>query len=676
MDEDKRSLLEALNALDPARCTYSEWVQVGMALKVEGLPCSTWDEWSQRDTARYTSKGPECCEAKWKTFKSSGETKGGTIVHLAEHYNNYTPNRELDWDDGLAAYYEEVLTIEDKPNEKPYQMAVRFLETLFDPDETVSYVHSAKWNEKKQKWNPGDGGHVRKVSDIIKDLKKHRKLEDAFGTFNVKAGGWIRVNPTTGPNDGDVTRYAYALAESDDLSIEDQKRLFINFKLPIATLTESGGKSVHALVKIDAKDEAEYAQRVQKLFDWLAKHNFVVDENNKNPSRLSRLPGVMRDGKLQRLIATNIGCASWHEWQDYIEGVEDDLPAIHSARDMFDNPTPEPPAIIDGVLRKGAKMICTGDSKSGKTCLLTNLAICIAEGWEWLGHQCMQGKVLYINMEVMQSDFEARYKAVYKSYGKRATDKGKDNFEFWNLRGKAQPLEKLAPKIIRRCRGQGYLAIIVDPIYKVQGGDENSAEAIGKFCGLFDKIAEDTGASLIYVHHHAKGAQGGRKAIDRGSGSGVFARDADAIIDFSGLVLDPNERELARLIRNYKSDEDLIPLQMEMVLRSFKSPEAVNMFFEFPLHVLDDHHVLDGAAVEGTSEANRKLAPNNQKSDTDKKQIVDDCFESVSRSDGTAKFSDMYNSSICEVTDRTLKKYILMFPDDYLLENGVVKKLR
>ena len=44
--------------------------------------------------------------------------------------------------------------------------------------------------------------------------------------------------------------------------------------------------------------------------------------------------------------------------------------------------------------------------------------------------------------------------------------------------------------------------------------------------------------------------------------------------------------------------------------------------------------------------------------------------------DGTAKFSDMYNSSICEVTDRTLKKYILMFPDDYLLENGTVKKLR
>lgn len=671
MDDDKRTLLEALNALDPSRCTYSEWIQVGMALKAEGLSCSVWDEWSSRDAARYVSG--ECSE-KWETFSDYGKTNGGTVIYLAETYNGFKANRELDWDDGLDAYYEEVLTIEAKPDEKPYQMAARFLETLFEPDETVSYVHSAQWDEKKQKWKPAGRGHVRKVSDIVKDLRKHRNLEDAFGTFNEEAGGWIRVNPTTGPNDDDVTRYAYALAESDDLSIEDQKRLFLNFKLPIATLVESGGKSVHALIKIDAKDATEYDQRVLFLFDWLSKHKFVVDLNNKNPARLSRLPGVMRNGKLQSLIATNVGCASWHEWKDYIEGFDDNLPPIHSAREMFDNPTPEPPAIIDGILRKGAKMICTGDSKSGKTCLLTNLAICIAEGWEWLGHQCMQGRVLYINMEVMQSDFEARYKAVYKAYKRPATAKGKNNFDYWNLRGRAEPLEKLAPKIIRRCRNEGYLVIIVDPIYKVQGGDENSAEAIGKFCGLFDHIAEETGASMIYVHHHAKGAQGGRKAMDRGSGSGVFSRDADAIIDFTGLVLDPNERDLAKLLRGYSSVDELIPLQMEFVLRSFRSPGPVNLFFEFPLHVIDEDHVLDGAAVEGTAEANRKLAPNNQRSDEDKKEIVEACFEAVARADGTAKFSDMYNSSVCEVTDRTLKKYILSFPKDYTLKNGIVTR--
>lgn len=669
MDDDKRQLLDALNALDPSRCTYIEWIQVGMALKAEGLPCSVWDDWSRNDS-RYV---PNECEEKWETFDSSG-TNGGTIVFLAEKYNNYKSTyKELDWDDGLDAYYEEVLTIESNPNEKAYQMAIRFLETLYKPDEQVSFVHSAKWKEDKQKWVPADGGHVRKVSDILKDLKKHKNLEDAFGTFNDTAGGWIRVNPTTGPNDKDVTRYEYALVESDDLTLEEQKRLLINSKLPIATLTESGGKSVHALVKINASDLAEFKQRVSFLFDWLSKRNFKVDENNKNPSRLSRLPGVYRNGKLQRLIATDIGLESWLDWIDYIEGIDDKLPQIHSAWDIFEAPTPEPPDIIEGILKKGAKMICTGDSKSGKTCLLMNLAVCMAEGWEWLGHKCVQGKILYINMEVMQSDFEARYKAIYKAYGKPATDKGKDNFEWWNLRGKAEPLEKLTPKIIRRCRNENYLAIIVDPIYKVQGGDENSAEAIGRFCALFDKIAEETGASMIYVHHHAKGLQGSRKAMDRGAGSGVFARDADAIIDFTNLVLDPNEKDLVRALKGGTS-EDIIPLQMEMVLRSFRSPEAINLFFEFPLHVIDTDHVLDGASVEGSAEANRKMAPNNQKSDADKKAIVDACFDAVEHN-GTAKFSEMYSTPVCEVTDRTLKRYVLMFPDDYVLEKGIVRRL-
>lgn len=275
----------------------------------------------------------------------------------------------------------------------------------------------------------------------------------------------------------------------------------------------------------------------------------------------------------------------------------------------------------------------------------------------------------------MQSDFEARYKAIYKAYGKPASQSGKNNFDFWNLRGKAEPLEKLAPKIIRRCRNENYLAIIVDPIYKVQGGDENSAEAIGKFCATFDKIAEETGASMIYVHHHAKGLQGGRKAMDRGSGSGVFARDADAIIDFTNLVLDPNQKELALQLRGNTGTGDLIPLQLEMVLRSFRSPAPVNMFFEFPLHLIDQDHILDGAAVEGTAEANRKLAPNNQKSNSDKKAIVDACFDAVTNDGISAKFSSMYKCDECSVSDATLKKYVLLFPDFYCLEDGIVRKV-
>lgn len=673
--DDRDNIIRALDSLDPSRLNYQEWTEVGMALKAEGFPASVWDSWSAKDLSRYH---PGECGKKFDTFNGSG-VGGGTIIHFAEQYGNFKLSRTWTWDDHIPAvaegtdYYEEVLTKESK-EEEPYQMAIRYLVTLFRPDESVSYVHSAKYDDKRDKWLPADAGHVRKVSAIIRDLKKYKRLDESFGTINAAAGAWIRHNPATGANDKDVTRFAHVLVESDSMPLEEQKAFLINQKLPIAALLESGGKSIHAIVKIQADGEIEFKQRVNFLFDYLSQHGFQVDEANKNPARLSRMPGATRNGNIQKLLATDIGCETWVDWKDYVEGYDDDLPEIHSARDMLSEPVPEPPEIIDGVLRKGAKMICTGDSKSGKTCLLMNLAICIAEGWEWLGHQCMQGRVLYINMEVMQSDFETRYKSIYKTYGKPISDIGQDNFEYWNLRGKAESLDKLAPKIIRRCRNKNYLAVVVDPIYKVQGGDENSAEAIGKFCALFDKIAEDTGASMIYIHHHAKGAAGGKKVADRSSGSGVFSRDADAIVDFSSLVLDPNSKELLGALTG-KLEEPPIPLRLEMVLRSFRSPEPLNLFFEFPLHVIDESHLLDNAAIEGSAEANRMQSPNNQRSDSDKREIVDECFESVSRPDGTAKFADMYNSPLCDVTKETLRNYVKKCSDKYVIEGKIVRRI-
>ena len=644
--DDSRALINALNALDPAKCSYTEWVQVGMALKAEGLPCSIWDDWSKKDAVRYV---PGDCDKKWETFNDSG-TSGGTIVYLAEQYGNYKPVRELDWDDGLDAYYEEVLTVEDKPDEKPYQMAARFLETLFKPDESVSYVHSAKWKEDKAKWVPADAGRVRTVGDIVKDLRKHRKLEDAFGTFKDEAGGWIRINPTTGPSDKNVTRYAYSLAESDDLSIEDQKKLFINFKLPIATLVESGGKSVHALVKIDAKDEAEYKQRVSFLYDWLAKHKFIVDENNKNPARLSRLPGVMRNGKLQKLVATDIGCSSWLEWIDYIEGVDDDLPVLRSLGEQLKDPPTLSPELIGGVLREGCKMIITGESKAGKTCLSQNLAVCIAEGLPWLGKfPCEQGKVLYINLEVEEASLYYRFKAMYKAMNKKVTNVGGDNIVLWNLRGHAAPMEKLAPKIIRRCRNSGpYKAIIIDPLYKVQQGDENSAEAIMTFCNALDKIAHETGAAIIYDHHHPKG-NAREKVIDRGAGSGVFSRDADALVDISNL--DPGN-DAPDLVKSLVKEGER-PMVMSFVLRDFKDIPEQKIWFKFPLHYVDEANLLENCHLEGSAEANFGKNPSRRSLD-EKARIVEFAFNQCQR-DGLARLSEMEQFS--EVKARTLRDW-------------------
>ena len=100
---------------------------------------------------------------------------------------------------------------------------------------------------------------------------------------------------------------------------EEQERIYRKYELPITCLVDSAGKSVHALVRIDAPNEQEYRNRVNYLFRFLEQHGFPVDNANKNPSRLSRMPGATRNGVTQELLATHIGKHTWSEWLEYAE---------------------------------------------------------------------------------------------------------------------------------------------------------------------------------------------------------------------------------------------------------------------------------------------------------------------------------------------------------------------
>ena len=57
---------EILQHIPCSAVDYQDWVNVGMALHQEGLPCTLWDEWSQDDSRYHAGE----CERKWKTFGS------------------------------------------------------------------------------------------------------------------------------------------------------------------------------------------------------------------------------------------------------------------------------------------------------------------------------------------------------------------------------------------------------------------------------------------------------------------------------------------------------------------------------------------------------------------------------------------------------------------------------
>ena len=148
---------------------------------------------------------------------------------------------------------------------------------------------------------------------------------------------------------------------------------------------------------------------------------------------------------------------------------------------------------------------------------------------------------MYVNLELDRASCLHRFKDVYTSLGIRPDSLR--NIDIWNLRGKSVPMDKLAPKLIRRASKKDYTAIIIDPIYKVITGDENSADQMANFCNQFDKVCTQLGCAVIYCHHHSKGAQGGKRSMDRASGSGVFARDPDALLDLTELELSEDIRK-------------------------------------------------------------------------------------------------------------------------------------
>lgn len=545
--DNKTDLKELLDHINPSILDYQTWAEVGMALKYEGYPCSIWEDWSRRDFGRYHAGE---CQKKWRSFRRDEGVTGGTIYHLAVEHG-WAPKHEggriLSLDDSIeyegsivGEGWAESREFEEPQQWQPEKELTRYLETLFQPEEIFGFVTESfsKANKDGQvKLVPANKGiYTKKVGDVVNQLKTGT-IEDVIGSYDHKGGAWIRFNPLdgNGVNNENVTDFRYALVESDNMDLEAQNGLIRQLNLPVAVLLYSGGKSVHAIVRIEADDKKEYQERVNYLYDVCKKNGMVIDTQNRNPSRLSRMPGCVRGDKKQYIINTNIGCKSWDEWKEWTEAVNDDLPDIEDLSKEWDDLPPLAPELIKGVLREGHKMLIVGPSKAGKSFDLIELCIAIAEGRQWHGWDCMKGRVLYVNLELDRNSCLHRFKDVYNATG--IPPRSLQNLDIWNLRGRSVPMDKLAPKLIRRAKDRHYKAVIIDPIYKVITGDENSADQMAKFCNQFDKVCTELGASVIYCHHHSKGSQGQKKSMDRASGSGVFARDPDALLDMIELPL-------------------------------------------------------------------------------------------------------------------------------------------
>lgn len=573
MNNDKleNEIAEALEHLNPASLNYSEWVSVGMALKNEGFPAETWESWSAKDPERYH---PGECLKKWNTFERSGTGKG-TIFLLCKQHSGHTVS-------GSRYKYSGEITEEtiiDDPalirwtepgqDWNPLEDMQKYISVLFNPAEYVGYCVNSRQDQKTGKYIPKTGGNYDRTAErLLQELSSAERIEDVFLDYDKNAGAWIRFNPLdgNGAKDANITDYRFTLIESDNMPINEQIQKYIDLQLPIAALVHSGGKSAHAIVRINAKSKEEYNSRIDLLYSELKRNGFETDTQNRNPSRLSRAPGFMRNGKKQYLIAVNIGAPSWKAWADslYRWKVPEERPLAEII-----NPPAKRKNLIDGYLKEKGKLIISGTPKTGKSFLIYQLAYAVATGRDWIGHHCRKGVVYYFDGELCIEDTYERW----TNTREKMFISHPETLHYVNTYETGGDISiKDIAEDAKHGRYKNADLIILDSLYMFLKGDENSNYEMKDELKNINRIIKYTGAAVIAVHHMSKGIQSGKASMDRISGAGTFSRFFETILSLNLLSAEPYDEGRA--------------LRLEGDARNF-NPAPVNLWFKDGIYTVD-----------------------------------------------------------------------------------------
>ena len=193
--------------------------------------------------------------------------------------------------------------------------------------------------------------------------------------------------------------------------------------------------------------------------------------------------------------------------------------------------------VIHGLLREGETMNIIASPKTGKSWLVTDLALSIATGRDWLGQfRCERGEVLILDNELHGETSAHRIPKVAVSR-QVPVDAYADRVWVQNLRGYLQDVFTLGAYFESLQPGR-FKVIILDAFYRFmpRDMDENDNGTMASLYNHIDRYADRLGCSFVLIHHTTKGNQSAKSITDVGAGAGSQSRATD-----THMILRPHE---------------------------------------------------------------------------------------------------------------------------------------